>query len=62
MKIVDVYDALTSKRVYKDAFSHEKTKAIMVEGRGKHFEPELLDVFFSLEDRVDKIREAEKDT
>ncbi len=59
--VVDVYDALTSKRVYKDAFSHAKTKAIMEEGRGKHFDPELLDVFFSLEDRVDKIREAEKD-
>jgi len=45
MAIVDVYDALTSKRPYKDAFSMEKSIKIMLEGKGKHFDPKLLDAF-----------------
>jgi len=45
MAISDVYDALRSKRVYKEAFSHEKSVAIIAEGRGKHFDPELVDIF-----------------
>jgi len=45
MAVSDVYDALRSKRVYKDAFSHEKARAIIVEGRGTHFDPVIVDVF-----------------
>lgn len=45
MAVADVYDALTAKRPYKDAFSHEKAKQIMLEGRGKQFDPKILDVF-----------------
>lgn len=51
MAISDVYDALTSKRVYKDAFSHEKAVAIILEGRGKHFDPDLVDAFIELESK-----------
>jgi len=43
--IADVFDALSSKRVYKDAFPLEKTLQILQEGRGTHFDPVLLDLF-----------------
>ena len=43
----DVYDALTTARVYKPAFSHEVAKDIILEGRGKHFDTNVLDAFFS---------------
>jgi HD-GYP domain-containing protein (c-di-GMP phosphodiesterase class II) len=43
--IVDVFDALTSKRPYKSPFSYEKTMTIMAEGKAKHFDPELLGIF-----------------
>ena len=45
MALSDVYDALRSKRVYKEAFSHEKAEGIIAEGRGIHFDPVLVDVF-----------------
>ena len=44
--IADVFDALTSKRPYKEIISNEESKGIMKEERGKHFDPELLDLFF----------------
>jgi len=43
--IADVFDALTSKRPYKEPFSFEKSMSILEEGRGSHFDPELLDTF-----------------
>ena len=45
MALADVYDALRSKRVYKPAFPHEKAMEIILEGRGKHFDPALVDLF-----------------
>ena len=45
MALADVYDALRSKRVYKSAFPHEEAVSIIQEGRGKHFDPELVDLF-----------------
>lgn len=45
MAIIDVYDALRSRRSYKEAFSHEKSCKIIKEGRGKHFDPLLVDIF-----------------
>ena len=49
--LADAYDALTSRRVYKDAFSHEKARATLVKGRGTHFDPDLIDAFLASEDR-----------
>lgn len=43
--LADVYDALVSKRVYKEAFSHEKAVGIIMEGRGRHFDPLVVDAF-----------------
>ena len=54
--IADVFDALTSKRPYKDAFSMEKAFAIMKDGQGKHFDPDLLDAFFAVKDDIIAIR------
>jgi len=45
MAIVDVYEALTSKRPYKAAFDHETAVRIIQEGSGSHFDPELVKVF-----------------
>ena len=45
MALADVYDALRSKRVYKEAFSHEESCAIIEEGSGKHFDPLLIKFF-----------------
>ena len=49
MAIADVYDALISKRVYKPAFSHETAMQIIRDGRGSHFDPDVLDAFLALE-------------
>jgi putative two-component system response regulator len=45
MAVADVYDALVSERPYKKAFSHEVAAKIILEGRGTHFDPVLVDVF-----------------
>ena len=45
MAVADVYDALISRRVYKQAFSHEKAVQIIAKGRGSHFDPDLVDAF-----------------
>ena len=53
--IADVYDALRMKRSYKDSFSHEKAFSIIKEGRGKHFDPDLIDVCCEIEKDMDLI-------
>lgn len=45
--VADVFDALTSKRPYKEAFSNEKSLEIMRAGRGSHFDPQIIDVFMN---------------
>ncbi len=45
--IADVYDALTHDRIYRPAMSHERALEILAQGRGTHFDPNLLDLFFS---------------
>jgi putative two-component system response regulator len=49
MALADVYDALISKRVYKPPFSHEKALKIIVEGKGTHFDADIVDAFVELE-------------
>ena len=49
MAVADVYDALISRRVYKDGMSHEAAVAIITEGRGKHFDPDMVDAFLQLQ-------------
>jgi len=45
MAVVDVYDALRSKRPYKEAFSHEESCRIIEDGAGRHFDPAIVDAF-----------------
>ena len=45
MALADVFDALTSKRVYKPAFSIEKTTEMILQGRCTHFDPDVVDAF-----------------
>lgn len=54
--IADVYDALTTDRVYKKAFTHEKSLEIMTQEREKHFAPIIFDVFLSISDHFNNIR------
>jgi putative two-component system response regulator len=54
--LADVYDALTTKRVYKAAFTHADARQIIVDGRGKHFDPDVVDAFLALETRFDAVR------
>ena len=53
--IADVYDALRMKRVYKDAFSHKKAFSIILEGKGKHFDPDLIDITTEIEQELDTL-------
>ena len=61
IKVVDVYDALRSKRVYKEAYSNEVTREIIMLGRGKHFNPLIVDAFLAFEQEFDIIFASLKD-
>ncbi len=50
MALADVYDALINKRVYKKAFSHQQAREIIIEGRGGHFDPRIVDAFLEQEE------------
>lgn len=54
MAIADVYDALVSRRVYKDAFSYEKADRIIMEGMGTQFDPELESVYVKARPRLER--------
>ncbi|MCL2574382.1 MAG: response regulator [Defluviitaleaceae bacterium] len=55
MAIVDVFDALTSKRIYKDAFTSEQSLKIILEEKGKHFDPHIADLFLDIRKRICEI-------
>lgn len=61
MALSDVYDALISKRVYKEAFTHEEAKNIILEGRGIHFDPDIVDAFIKRESKFIEIMDGFKD-
>ena len=53
MAIADVYDALVSKRVYKEAFNFEKANAIILEGMGTQFDPNLKEIYEQARPRLE---------
>lgn len=61
MALADVYDALISERVYKPAFSHEKSLTIILGSKGTHFEPLMVDIFIANADSFRDIAENYKD-
>jgi len=56
MAIVDVYDALVSERPYKKAFTHEKAVEIILENKGKQFDPKIVDVFNQVNELFLKVK------
>ncbi len=52
MAIADVFDALLSRRSYKESMSVEQTMAIILEGKGSHFDPEVVDAFMSIQNEL----------
>ncbi|MEL4253517.1 phosphohydrolase [Shewanella xiamenensis] len=56
--LVDVYDALTSPRCYKRPFTHEDAKAMILEGRAKHFDPVLVDCFMQIHTEFEVLSKA----
>ncbi len=62
MAIVDVYDALVSKRIYKPRMTHEEAMAIIEAGKGKHFDPDLVTAFLGSHESFRKVaREFDED-
>ncbi|HEY8751871.1 MAG TPA: HD domain-containing phosphohydrolase [Tepidisphaeraceae bacterium] len=61
VSVADVYDALTTKRVYKNAFAHDVAKAMIIDERGTHFDPEIVDAFLACEQQFLDIRERYAD-
>jgi putative two-component system response regulator len=61
MAIADVYDALISQRVYKEAIPHPEAMRIILTGRGSHFDPDVADAFAAIEEEIYAIAERFKD-
>jgi len=55
--LADVYDALTSKRVYKAAFGHEIAKSMITNESGSHFDPDVVDAFLQTEQQFIAIKD-----
>jgi putative two-component system response regulator len=55
MAIADVYDALITRRIYKEAMPHEEAVKIIEAGRGTHFDPEVVDAFNEVHDKFSAI-------
>jgi putative two-component system response regulator len=55
--IADVFDALTTRRPYKEPFSVEKSFAIIRESNGTHFDPDVVNAFFAIQDEILAIKE-----
>lgn len=58
MAIADVFDALTTERVYKNAMSCDEAKTIIIEGKGKHFDPVMVDAFIECFEEFESISKS----
>jgi len=61
MAVADVYDALVSTRVYKEAMAHTDALRLITAGSGSHFDPEVVEAFLAVESDVQDIAERFKD-
>jgi HD-GYP domain-containing protein (c-di-GMP phosphodiesterase class II) len=59
--VADVYDALTTKRPYKKALSHEASKEIIVSGIGTQFDPKIVEAFLDREAEFQAIAENQSE-
>ena len=55
MALVDVYDAITTRRVYRDSMSHDEAVAFIVAERGTHFDPSVVDAFLDVAEAVRRL-------
>ena len=55
--LADVYDALTTRRVYKAALPHEHARSLILQGTGSHFDPRVVDAFLAVEAKFIELRE-----
>lgn len=55
MAVADVYDALISHRIYKKGISHKKAVDIITQGKGTHFDPDIVEAFIEIQDEFNKI-------
>mgnify|MGYP003334575377 CR=1 FL=1 len=62
MAMADVFDALISRRVYKEPMPAQEAFDIMVKGKGKHFDPELIDAFLEIKDQFLAIADEYRDS
>ncbi|MFV0423787.1 HD domain-containing phosphohydrolase [Oleidesulfovibrio sp.] len=62
MAIADVYDALVSRRSYKPPFSHRAAVGIIADGKGTHFDPQMVDAFFTVASSFKDIAEEYADS
>ncbi len=62
MALADVYDALICRRVYKDPMPHEQAVDIIVNGRGSHFDPDVVDAFLQVQQEFQAIAARFADT
>jgi putative two-component system response regulator len=62
MAVADVYDALISRRVYKEGMPHAKAVSIIAEGRGSHFDPDIVDAFLHLADQFHAVAQRYADS
>ena len=53
MAVVDVYDALSSKRPYKKAFTNEETIEIIQKNAGTHLDPQITEIFCQIKDKIE---------
>jgi putative two-component system response regulator len=61
MSLADVYDALISRRIYKEPFTHEEAVAHILLGRGIHFDPDVTDAFLAIQKEFRQIAEQYQD-
>jgi len=54
--VADVYDALTTKRFYKEAYSHDKARDMIIELKGKHFDPDMVNAFTAVAEKFNHVR------
>jgi HD-GYP domain-containing protein (c-di-GMP phosphodiesterase class II) len=53
--VADVFDALTSRRPYKEPFSYEDSIRIIIDGRSKHFDPDIIDSFVKYNNKIKEL-------
>jgi putative two-component system response regulator len=62
MAVADVYDALICRRVYKEGMPHEKAVEIIMQSKGTHFDPDMVDAFMEITDEINQIAKRYEDT